>query len=230
MYFLTDPLLTETHQVKRTLLAAALAGLAFAGSASAATLTDSFDFPNSTTEINNTGTLDLFDSSLGTLNSVTLTLFGGGEMTISLTNTAAQDQTTRATGQVDMLWSTSLAGLDLSSVLMGLVFPTGNTTLAPNQTQSFGPLVDVASEILNPAAGLFAGPGTFTITCESLSGIGLVGGGGNIDSTQTTVAGCGAEIVYDYTARTTQVPEPAMLALLGVAAVSASRLARRKSA
>lgn len=216
--------------MKRTLLAAALAGVAFAGSASAAILSSDFNFANSTTEISNTGTLDLFNPALGTLNSVTLILFGGGEMTITLTNTAAQAQRTSATGSVDLLWSTSLAGLDLSGIAIGLTFPTGVQNLNPGQTASFGPLSDSDSAILNPAVGLFAGPGTFTITCESLSGIGLVGGGGNIDSTQATVAGCGATITYDYTVRTTQVPEPAMLALLGVAAVSASRLARRKSA
>ncbi len=193
-------------------------------------MTDNFNFANSTTEINKTGTLDLFDSSLGTLNSVTLSLFGGGEMTITLTNTAAQSQSVRATGAVDLIWTSSLAGLNLSGVNMGLTFPTGLQTLAPNQTAAFGPLSDTESAVLTPAVALFAGPGTFDITCTSLSGINLQGGGGNVNSTQNTVAGCGAEIVYDYTARTTQVPEPAMLALLGVAAVSASRLARRKSA
>jgi hypothetical protein len=115
-------------------------------------VTDNFNFANSTTEINKTGTLDLFDSSLGTLNSVTLSLFGGGEMTITLTNTAAQSQSVRATGAVDLIWTSSLAGLNLSGVNMGLTFPTGLQTLAPNQTAAFGPLSDTESAVLTPRA------------------------------------------------------------------------------
>ena len=51
-------------------------------------------------------------------------------------------------------------------------------------------------------------------TCDSLSGISIIGGGGNIGSSQVTKAGCGATISYDYRP-TTQVPEPMSIAVLG---------------
>jgi hypothetical protein len=216
--------------MKRKLLAAAFAALA-ASAASAATITDSFSFPEETTEISKTGMLALFDSSLGVLNSVSLTLFGSATTDITLSNTAAQSQTARATGTVDLVFSTSLAGLDLSSFLVSLSMPTGIATIAPGTAATFPDLTASDSAVLSPAAALFstAGGGTFTITCDSLSGIGIVGGGGNIQSVQDTTAGCGATISYDYTARTTQVPEPATLALLGLAAFGASRVSRRKA-
>lgn len=216
--------------IKRTLLAAAFAALT-AGTVSAATITDSFTFPEETTEISKTGTLALFDSTLGILNSVSLTLFGSATTDITLSNAAQQNQSARATGTVDLLFSTSLAGLDLSSVIVSLSMPTGLVTIAPGDSATFPDLTASDSATLSPAAALFstAGGGTFTITCDSLSGIGIVGGGGNIQSIQDTTAGCGATIAYDYTARTTQVPEPATLALLGLAALGASRVSRRKA-
>ena len=65
--------------MKKILAAAVLAALSV-GSANAAL---SFSNAEQTTEISQTGFLDLFDSSLGTLNSVTLTL--NGAMTTTLT-------------------------------------------------------------------------------------------------------------------------------------------------
>jgi hypothetical protein len=74
--------------------------------------------------------LDLFDTNLGTLNSVTLTLNGSMTTTIDLSNSAAQSQTARGTGTVDLTFA-SLAGLDLSSVLMNLTATTGFQSLLP---------------------------------------------------------------------------------------------------
>jgi hypothetical protein len=208
---------------------AALAVLLGAASAQAATISGgSFSNPLSTTEITQTGTLDLFDSSLGTLTSVTLTLTGGANTMITLMNSAAQSQTASAEGQVDLSFSSSIAGLNLSAGAIFLAMNTGTQTIASGGTYSSPLLSDSDSTTLNPAAGLFSvnGGGTFTITCESVSGVQIKGGGGNVDSSQTTNAGCGASISYDYTPRQT-VPEPGTMALLGLGVLGLG-VARRR--
>ena len=86
---------------KKILAAAVVAALA-AGSAQAAVVSYSFNNPLQTTEISQTGNLGFFDTGLGTLTSVQLTLTGRDETTITLTNNAAQSQTASATGSVDI--------------------------------------------------------------------------------------------------------------------------------
>lgn len=216
--------------MKKLLAAAVLAACSMSGAVNAAT---SFSNSLETTEINQTGFLDKFDSSLGTLTGVFLNWNGQAVTTITLTNNAAQDQRLRATSTVDLTFSSNDASISaiLSAITLSMQANSGGiVTLPTGGSQSFGPIADSDAANFTAGAGdailaAFTGPGTFSVTCESLSGISLVGGGGNVVSSQETQAACGASVEYTFT--TTQVPEPGTLALLGAMAVGAGALSRR---
>lgn len=224
-------------------LAVLLAGTAFAIGANAATVSFSFTNPLQTTEINQTGNLGLFDSTLGMLTGVSLSFNGGNSTVLSLTNNASQAQTTKATSSTDLFFGSSLGPLNTviaaNNPVLSLSATTGFVTLASGATQSFGPLLgsqtitwtDVTqlSGIVNSFAN--AGGGFFSVSCISVSGLAIQGGGGNIASQQATQAGCGAAIEYTYGDRPPeQVPEPASLALVGLALAGVAFARKAKNA
>jgi hypothetical protein len=210
--------------IRRSLVTAiAATAVVLSGTAQAAIIAFDFSNPLELTELRQVGNLGLFDPSLGVLNSVVLTLSARNTTSLSLTNTAAQDQEVRASVSTDLFFTSSLAGLDalLVNPVISLDNATGFVTIPSGSTASFGPLVDAMMVAPLVPASLFVGVGDFSVTCVSQSGIAISGGGGNVAADQSTMAACGATIAYDYTPGQPplRTPEPGVLALLGACVV-----------
>ncbi|MEG3437334.1 choice-of-anchor E domain-containing protein [Pannus brasiliensis CCIBt3594] len=210
---------------------AVAAALSFTGIAQAATISGgSFSFPRQVTDIDQTGSLNKFDTGLGTLTQVSLTVTGEYLQSFTANNSSAQTQNARVISAIDLIYSI-VGGPALSSDTLTFSANTGFLSYAPGETKSFGPFA--ANDFINvtftaPAdLAFFSGLGTFDVNCFSASGTTITGGGGNINTTQDTTAACGASVEYTYTAAPVGTPEPTMV--LGLLAVGgAGAFARRK--
>lgn len=223
--------------MKKMIALGALA-LAAAG-AQAATVTYAFTNPMQNTEVNQSGALGLFDTTLGTLTGATLTfgadLAGTIDLILGASTGPAQ---VRGTVSSDMGVNSSLASVD--SLFNGIAdvtlsYTTGFVPLTPNssyqsptKTASESLVVDLASVLGTLGA---AGGGSFNLGCESLSGLTITGGAGFAGGSQTTQGACNASIVYVYDEATTpvEVPEPTTLSLMGLAALGLAARSRRKA-
>ena len=170
-------------------------------------------------EIDETGELAKFDSSLGTLTGAVLEIFGGAEFSLSATNNSAQVQTARLIASTSLTFETSESDLNTlianQSPDLNLNFSTAILSYAVNETKSFGPETESGSNVYDLSSILDSvqdvGGGIFKINAQSLSGFTVSGGGGNLSTDQATYIGSGAKIIYTYT-----VPEPssAMIAMI----------------
>lgn len=196
-------------------------GLALSvGAVQAATLDDSFSNGFETTEIAQTGSLSRFDSSLGSLDSIVLTVDGSSSSTTSLTNNASGNQFFEFDSILNFFFDLSAVGLASANPAFTTTLAStgGFVNLGAGVTLDLGTRAENDSVVFNVDAADFSnfiGNGDFEIGCNTIAGTNFNGGGGNILPEQISEASCSADISYGYTAPTV-VPEPASLALMGL--------------
>ncbi|WP_084150260.1 choice-of-anchor E domain-containing protein [Azohydromonas australica] len=233
-------------------LSALILGAALSAAAQAGTVSYSFNTANVLTDfgINEmrdtgvaplTGSLNYFNRSLGTLTGVTLELTGTTLTDLDLVNTGGSKSKGDVSGKVQLYFTSSMLGLN--SLLGGansadviVRTTTQNFSLNSGAHTSFHNLSSTGAESIDVDSIMSqfskVGGGQFNISCSSLAGTTLSYNGGNAQASQTTTAGCGAIVTYEYTAAPpTPTPEPASLALvgLGMIGVAASRRKSRKA-
>lgn len=155
-----------------------------------------------------------FNPALGALTSITITISGSLAGSISLANSAAASETVTASTNSQFMLHNPLTGFSFTSPLFTTTLTTGSVTIASGSTVPFnnllsgvstnGPLTDSVPATFTP----YVGTSTFPVSFDTLTGVTVVGGGGNIAATDTTTASANVTVVYAFTP-TPQITCPA---------------------
>ncbi len=174
-----------------------------------------------------------FDSSLGTLTSIVFNYGGQVSTTFDLESRDAAATTVTANAAADLTF-----GGPISSVLNILGSTTQNFSafdgvldFGGTSGASVGPVngTDSGSLTLLSAFAPYIGSGTFTINVDALGKSGA-SGAGNLVSVIATQALANISVTYNYDVPTTNVPEPAMLGLMGLGFAAMGAARRRRQA
>ena len=183
--------------------------------------------PDSTTDWTKSLDFPKFDSALGVLNTVDLSITGEIKTTLTVTNNASSASDGNAKTHVTI---TVQDPLTLLTVMPDINTTPFNYTLAPGANTTSGLLTksDTKNGSWTAAAILteFTGAGNISLSAVTFTETVLVNNGGNTFANQVTDANATGLVTYHYTA----VPEPSgIVALLtGVSGLLGVGLRRRR--
>jgi hypothetical protein len=179
-----------------------------------------------------------FNTSLGTLTSIVLTITGDivAPSSITLTNNDPTSHTGLASTDVTYSLAAPLTGFTFTNNAFGnlldVLGSTGSQTLGSNASVKVNVTGTASTSSTNSTVGTFGGyegAGSFTFTADTITSLVSTFGGGNVTIAQVTDADAKATVVYNYNAVTTGTPEPSTMLLFGSALVGLGLLRKRVS-
>jgi len=163
--------------------------------------------------------LQQFDSSLGTLTSVTLNVGSTIDTILTITNGSPSASSGSAKTEVEV--RVQDAGNYLASPALDILSPKFDYSLNAGESATSGLLTKSVTEGNSYTASNilaeFTGTGTISLAASTFTQTNLSNTGGNTSASQTTHASATAQVIYTYTKPAPPVPEPSTLVLLGVA-------------
>ena len=198
--------------------------------ASAASMTVTGNFGPTATDFSGLAfSVPGFNTTLGTLTNVSVTL--GSSSTISgpvkNNSTSAQTFTLNTDAKVTINSATS----SIDGLFLDLTASQSYTALAAGSSSTYGPFNPSQSSTNSSALPLSAfTSGPINLTATTVTNESFAGGGGNISAPLTATASGTVTLVYTYTPPPpASVPEPASMALLGMGLAGLGLIRRRRA-
>jgi hypothetical protein len=222
------PIKEESTMAKTVLFMLALSALVVPGVAGASSISGPFTtttpVPYTLTDWTSSLSFPKFNSALGTLVEVDISLTGDMETTVTVTNSSPSSSS--GTAQTELQMSVQDAGLNFSTPEIDFLSPAYTYSLPGGGQVTSGLLTKTASNTADYTASAvlteFNGPGTIVLPASTFTQTVLSNTGGNTDASQVTEGDLTGTVTYLYN----PVPEPATLSLLALGGLAMLR--RRK--